>query len=83
MKIIVIIIFILILASLATALFHLVKHKSGLDSEKIMKALTLRSGISILLFILLFLAVVTGLVKPHGLGMQMHKPESSSSPQRQ
>lgn len=83
MKIIVVIAFILIVASLGVALFHLIKHKSSIDSEKIMQALTLRSGLSILLFILLFLAVASGLVKPHGLGMQMHKPESPQNQQHQ
>jgi hypothetical protein len=81
MKIIVIVAFVLIIASLARALFHLIKHKSSIDSEKIMQALTLRSGLSILLFVLLFLAVASGLVKPHGLGMQMHKPETIPSQQ--
>jgi hypothetical protein len=83
MKIIVVIAFILIIASLARALFHLIKHKSSIESEKIMQALTLRSGLSILLFVLLFLAVASGLVKPHGLGMQMHKPEPSQNKQHQ
>jgi Protein of unknown function (DUF2909) len=83
MKIIVIIAFIVIVASLARALFHLIKHKSSVDSEKIMQALTLRSGISILLFVLLFLAVASGLVQPHGLGMQMHKPEAVSNQSKQ
>lgn len=79
MKIIVIIAFILILFSLAKALLHLVKHKNDADSEKTMKALMARSGISVLLFVLLFLAVASGLVKPHGLGMQMHKPEAADN----
>ncbi|SJM93742.1 DUF2909 family protein [Crenothrix polyspora] len=83
MKIIVIIAFVVIVASLARALFYLIKHKSSVDSEKIMQALTLRSGISILLFVLLFLAVASGLVQPHGLGMQMHKPDAASSQSKQ
>lgn len=78
MKIIVIIAFILILFSLAKALLHLVKHKNEADSEKTMLALMARSGISVLLFLLLFLAVAAGLMQPHGLGMQMHKPEYAS-----
>jgi Protein of unknown function (DUF2909) len=83
MKIFVIIIFILIILSLGNALFHLVKHKSGAESEKIMRALTLRSGISILLFVLLFLAVASGLIQPHGLGMQMHRPPPTTNQQSQ
>ena len=81
MKIIVVIIFLLILFSLAKALRHLVKHKSDTDSEKTMRALMARSGISVLLFAILFLAVASGLIKPHGLGTKMQHPTASASPQ--
>jgi O-antigen/teichoic acid export membrane protein len=70
MKIIVVIVFILIVLSLGKALVHLVKYKSKEDSEKTMWALIARSGMSLLLFLVLFLAVLAGLVKPHGLKMR-------------
>jgi hypothetical protein len=83
MKIIVIIAFLLILFSLAKALQHLVKHKSDADSEKTMQALMVRSGISVLLFVILFLAVASGLIKPHGLGVKMQHPNPPASQRSQ
>lgn len=73
-KSIVIFTFILIIISLGSALFHLVKHKDQELSEKTVKALTFRITLSILLFIFLFIAIATGIFKPTGLGMQMHRP---------
>lgn len=71
-KNIVIIAFILIIISLGSALFHLVKYRNQEQSEKTVKALTFRITLSILLFIFIFIALATGLLKPHGLGIQMH-----------
>ena len=73
-KSVVIIAFILIIISLGSALFHLVKHKTEEQSEKTVKALTFRITLSILLFIFVFIAVATGIFKPHGLGVNMHLP---------
>lgn len=71
LKSIVLISFLLILISLGSALFHLVKHKD--ESEKTAKALTYRITLSLILFILVFIAFATGLVKPSGLGTVIHK----------
>lgn len=71
LKSIVLISFLLILISLASALFHLVKHKD--ESEKTVKALTYRITLSLILFILVFIAFATGWVKPSGLGTVIHK----------
>ncbi|MGZ5006444.1 MAG: twin transmembrane helix small protein [Methylobacter sp.] len=71
-KSIVIIAFILIIISLGSALFHLVKHKTQEQSEKTVKALTFRITLSIVLFIFIFIALATGLFTPHGLGTRMH-----------
>lgn len=78
-KSVVIIAFILIIISLGSALFHLVNRKTEGQSEKTVKALTFRITLSILLFIFVFIAVVTGVFKPHGLGVKMHiqKPEQT------
>jgi len=75
-KSLIIIAFILILISLGSALYHLVNRKSGDQSQKTLRDLTFRIGLSMLLFIFLFIAVATGIFEPHGLGegMQMHKP---------
>jgi len=74
-KVIIVIAFLLILASLGSALFHLVKHEE--KSEKTVRALTFRIGLSLILFIFLFIAIVSGLIKPHGISVtmqqQMHK----------
>ncbi|AMN48447.1 membrane protein [Steroidobacter denitrificans] len=55
-----------IVASLASSLFYLVNDKG--QSRKMVKALTVRVTLSVLLFILLLLAWSQGLIHPHGLG---------------
>ncbi|HTC45410.1 MAG TPA: twin transmembrane helix small protein [Steroidobacteraceae bacterium] len=65
LKILIILIFVAIVASLGSALFHL--SKSGGDSQKMFRSLALRVGLSIGLFILLMAAWALGLIKPHGL----------------
>lgn len=70
-KVIFVIAFVLILISLGSALFHIVKHKDE-PSDKTVKALTVRISLSIALFLFLFLAIMLGLVKPHGIGSAMH-----------
>jgi hypothetical protein len=57
--------FLAILASLGSALKHLVR--GGGDSRRLVRALTWRIGLSIALFALLMLAWYTGLIEPHGL----------------
>jgi len=70
-KIIFIIIFLFILYSLGSALFHLVIRKDKEQSEKTVKALSYRIGISLVLFILMYIAFITGLVKPEGIGARI------------
>ncbi|MGZ4968397.1 MAG: twin transmembrane helix small protein [Methylobacter sp.] len=72
-KSIVIIAFILIIISLGSALFHLVRHKTQEQSEKTVKALTFRITLSIILFIFIFIALATGMFTPHGLGARIHQ----------
>lgn len=75
-KSLVIIAFILIIISLGSALFHLVRHKDMDQSRSTAKALTFRIALSLLLFAFVFIAIATGLYKPSGIGahMQMNKP---------
>ncbi len=61
----VIVIFIAILLSLGSAMVFLIKDRGG--STRTAKALTLRIGISIALFGLLFLFWWLGLITPHGV----------------
>ncbi|PPD40407.1 MAG: DUF2909 domain-containing protein [Methylobacter sp.] len=70
-KSIAIIAFALIIISLGIALFNLVKSKDREHSEKIVKALTVRISLSILLFIFVVIALATGLLKPEGIGAKI------------
>lgn len=78
-KIVLITIFLIIVASLAKALYHLVKQKDEAESQKIAKALTVRIGISVLLFITVFILVATGVIEPHGIGSKIHPKQPLSS----
>jgi len=64
-KILVVIVLFAIVGSLGSALFHQSRGKG--DSRKMARALTVRVGLSVVLFILLMLAWYTGLITPHGL----------------
>ena len=46
-------------------MIHLVKGKG--QSDKMVKALTWRIGLSVFIFILLLIGQATGLITPHGL----------------
>lgn len=62
-KVIVGLMFAAIFFSLGSALFFLVNDKG--DSDRIVKALTWRIGLSILLFVILFIAFALGWITPH------------------
>lgn len=70
-KIIFIFIFIFIVISLGSALFNIVKHKDPEHSAKSFKALRMRIGLSLILFLLMFIAYATGLIKPEGIGARI------------
>ncbi|MGD8976518.1 MAG: twin transmembrane helix small protein [Gammaproteobacteria bacterium] len=55
-----------IVGSLASALFFLVRDKQ--DSKRTVRALTVRVGLSVSLFVLLLVAYSMGLVQPRPLG---------------
>ncbi len=65
MKIIVAIAFILIIASLGSALLFMMKDKG--KSNRTVKALALRVGFSIALFILILVANQLGWIQPTGI----------------
>jgi hypothetical protein len=52
-----------IVASLFSGLFHLVKDEG--QSKRMVNALTVRIALSVLLFILLFVAWRGGMIEPH------------------
>lgn len=65
MRIVVLIFVVLIVASLASALYYLVKDKGG--SDRTVRALTYRVGLSITLFVLLMLGFYFGFIPARGL----------------
>jgi hypothetical protein len=69
-RIIVIVVFLGIIASLGSALYHLSRggvDRTAEDSRKMARALTWRISLSIVLFLLLMLAWYAGLIQPHGI----------------
>jgi putative copper export protein len=65
-KAIVVLFLLIILYSLGSALFYLVRDKKS-DETRVVKALTWRIGLSMLLFILLFVAFALGWITPHAI----------------
>lgn len=65
MKVLVILILFVIVFSLGSALFYLVRDKG--QSDRTVKALTLRVGLSIVLFVLLMAGYHFGLIQRSGL----------------
>ena len=51
---------------ISTGLFHLVKDEG--QSKRMVNALTVRIALSVLLFVLLFVAWKGGMIQPHGVG---------------
>jgi succinate dehydrogenase/fumarate reductase cytochrome b subunit len=66
MKILIIACLIAIVASLGSGLFYLVNDQG--KSKHMANALTVRVGLSVLLFVLLLIAWSQGLIQPHGIG---------------
>ncbi len=61
----VIFVLVAIVASLGVALYHLATGTG--ESPKLVRSLTVRVALSLLLFLLLMLAWRLGLIRPHGL----------------
>jgi len=57
---------VVILAALFAGLFFLVRDQGR--STRTVKALTWRIGLSLALFLLLFVSYYFGLIRPHGIG---------------
>lgn len=55
-----------VLVSLGVALFHLASNKG--NGDKLLRSLTIRVALSVLLFLVLMIAWRAGLIRPHGLG---------------
>lgn len=64
-KLIIVILLIFVIVTLFTALYQL--NKGGPNSCKIVRTLALRIGLSIFIFIMLWVGKYFGLIAPHGL----------------
>lgn len=64
-KTIVVGLLLIVIFSLGSALYHLVSHKG--NSDKLVKSLTWRIGLSVFIFVLLLVGQAIGLIQPHGL----------------
>jgi cytochrome bd-type quinol oxidase subunit 2 len=64
-RLLVIVVLIAIIGALGSALFQLARGKG--DSQKMLRALTWRVGMSVGLFLLLLLAWRAGVIRPHGM----------------
>ena len=64
-KLLIVVVLVAIVASLGSGLFHLVKDDGR--SKRMVNALTVRIALSVLLFVLLFVAWKSGLIEPHGI----------------
>ena len=65
MKWLILLFFIFIVYSLGSALYYMMKDQGG--SKRMVKALTMRIGLSILLFIFVIFAFWMGWIKPTGV----------------
>ena len=65
MKIIIVLALLVIVGSLGSALYYLLKDRER--SPRTVKALTWRIGLSIGLFLLLLVGFAAGFLKPHGI----------------
>lgn len=64
-KLFIILVMLIILISLASALIFLVRDQG--QTQRTVRALTWRIGLSLTLFLLLFLAFAMGWINPHGI----------------
>ena len=65
LKLLVLLLLAAILVSLFSGLFYLNRDQG--DSRRMLRALTFRIALSVLLFLLLLIAWRTGAIQPHGL----------------
>lgn len=74
-KTFIILVLLAIVVSLFSGLFFLLKDKG--NSERTVKALTVRIALSVSLFALIMIGYAVGLVKPHGI--YAHPPGTQTS----
>lgn len=64
MKLVIVLFLLIIVGSLASALFYLVRDKGG--SNRTVRSLTIRVGLSVTLFVLLMLGYYFGIIPQQG-----------------
>jgi TRAP-type C4-dicarboxylate transport system permease large subunit len=64
-KTILVLLFVFIVFALGSALYYLISDKG--DSERIVKALTWRIGLSLLLFVILIISFAMGWITPNNI----------------
>lgn len=75
-KILILLVLIAIVVSLGSALFQLSSSRG--DPKKMARALTVRIGLSLALFILLMIAWYTGLISPHEMAAPALIPDTAA-----
>lgn len=65
-KILIIVFLIAIVWNLGAGLYYMMTDKGG--TNRTVKALTRRIGLSVLLIVLIIVGIFTGIIQPHGLG---------------
>jgi hypothetical protein len=66
LKLLVIAFLVAIIYNLGAGLYYMMTDKG--QTDRTVKALTRRIGLSVLLILLIILGVVTGVIQPHGIG---------------
>lgn len=75
---IIILFLIAIFASLTSGLYYLIRDRG--QSNRTVKALSWRIGLSLFLFFLLIIGFAVGVIQPHGLSQQPPKSETEKAP---
>lgn len=64
-KILIVVFLIAIVWNLGAGLYYMMTDKGGTD--RTVKALTRRIGLSVLLIVLIIIGMLTGIIQPHGI----------------
>jgi hypothetical protein len=64
-KILIVVFLVAIVWNLGAGLYYMMTDKGG--SDRTVKALTRRIGLSVLLIVLIAIGIATGIIQPHGL----------------
>ncbi len=65
-KILIVVFLVAIIWNLGAGLYYMMTDKGG--SDRTVKALTRRIGLSVLLIVLIIIGIATGIIQPHGIG---------------